>query len=233
MATKIALINMKGGVGKSTLTVNLAWHFAGYRAWNKKVLIIDLDPQFNASQYTLGVEKYKNFLESGKPTTWHVFEQGTRTPTGRTTISSPREPIATAWKWPTGGRIDLLPSQLELAFSLKTPAGKETRLPRLVESIEDQYDVILIDCAPTESMLTTAAYLSSDWILVPVKPEYLSTIGLPLLANSMREHSTAYQGRQPRLAGYRVQCDRWLLTGRVTRQARSEGSCGERKLVCV
>lgn len=49
MAVKVSLINMKGGVGKSTLTVNLAWHFASYGEWNKKVLVVDLDPQFNAS----------------------------------------------------------------------------------------------------------------------------------------------------------------------------------------
>jgi chromosome partitioning protein len=52
MAVKVSLINMKGGVGKSTLTVNLAWHFASYGEWNKKVLVVDLDPQFNASQST-------------------------------------------------------------------------------------------------------------------------------------------------------------------------------------
>jgi chromosome partitioning protein len=53
MATKVSLINMKGGVGKSTITVNLAWQFAAYR--NKRVLVVDLDPQFNSSQYLLGV----------------------------------------------------------------------------------------------------------------------------------------------------------------------------------
>jgi len=60
MAKKVSLINMKGGVGKSTLTVNLVWHFAAYQRWLKKVLVVDLDPQFNASQYLVGVE-----LESG------------------------------------------------------------------------------------------------------------------------------------------------------------------------
>ena len=201
MATKISLINMKGGVGKSTLAVNLAWHFAAYSAWQKRVLVIDLDPQFNASQYILGVERYKSFLDSGTPTIWNVFEQGTRTPTGRVAISNPREPITTARAYRGGGRMDLLPSQLELAFSLKNPVGKEMRLPSLVESIEGDYDLILIDCAPTESMLTTAAYLSSDWILVPVKPEHLSTIGLPLLASSMREYATDHQDRKLQLAG--------------------------------
>ena len=201
MATKMSLINMKGGVGKSTLTVNLAWHFAAYRTWKKKVLVVDLDPQFNASQYLLGVERYKKFLDSGKPTVWDVLEQGTRTPTGRVAISSPLDPIVQAWELGSGGRIDLLPSRLEVAFSLKSPAGKEAHLPHLISSIESRYDLILLDCAPTESMLTTAAYLSSDWILVPVKPEYLSTIGLPLLVNSMHDYASDHPGHQLKLAG--------------------------------
>lgn len=59
MAKRVSLINMKGGVGKSTLTVNLAWHFAAYQHWLKRVLVVDLDPQFNASQYLVGVSKYQ------------------------------------------------------------------------------------------------------------------------------------------------------------------------------
>jgi chromosome partitioning protein len=78
MAIKVSLINMKGGVGKSTLTVNLAWHYAAYSDWNRKVLVVDLDPQFNASQYLLGVSDYEAILNSNKPTVWDIFEQGTR-----------------------------------------------------------------------------------------------------------------------------------------------------------
>jgi chromosome partitioning protein len=54
MPKRVAVINMKGGVGKSTLCVNLAWHYAAMKRWAKKVLLVDLDPQFNASQYMLG-----------------------------------------------------------------------------------------------------------------------------------------------------------------------------------
>jgi len=61
--------------------------------------------------------------------------------------------------------------------------------------------MILIDCAPTESLLTTAAYLSSEFILVPVKPEYLSTIGLPLLVSSMRDFHEQYEEHHLELSG--------------------------------
>jgi chromosome partitioning protein len=83
MATVISLINMKGGVGKSTLAVNLAWHLAGYTTWSKNVLLVDLDPQFNASQYVLGVNRYsKQVVAVNRPTVWDIFEQITHTPTG-------------------------------------------------------------------------------------------------------------------------------------------------------
>ena len=201
MATKISLINMKGGVGKSTLAVNLAWHFAANSNWAKRVLLVDLDPQFNASQYLLGVSDYEAILKSNKPTIWDVFEQGTRTPIGQVTFSNPREVIHAHKHFYRGGTIDLIPSRLELAFSLKNPGRKHRHLSRLIREVEDEYDLILIDCAPTESVLTVAAYLSSDWLLVPVKPEYLSTIGLPLLVHSMEDFKMEYEDAKLQLAG--------------------------------
>jgi len=202
MAKKVSLINMKGGVGKSTLTVNLAWHFASYRNWRKKVLVVDLDPQFNASQYLLGVKQYEAILKKNKPTVWDIFEHGTRTPGGKVSTLDPHAPIFAHRVFHGGGKIDLIPSRLELAFSLKNPGqNKERRLSRLIKDVEDEYDLIVIDCAPTESVLTTAAYLSSDWLLVPVKPEYLSTIGLPLLVNSMQDFKEEYENKALNLAG--------------------------------
>lgn len=201
MATKVSLINMKGGVGKSTLCINLAWHFASYGDWNKKVLVVDLDPQFNASQYLIGVKEYQNILNSNKPTIWDIFEQGTRTPGGKASLPDPHSPIHKHREFYRGGEIHLIPSQLDLAFSLKNPGHKERHLPRLIRDVEKEYDLILIDCAPTESVLTTAAYLSSDWLLVPVKPEYLSTIGLPLLVNSMEDFKQEYENKKIELAG--------------------------------
>lgn len=203
MAKKVSLINMKGGVGKSTLTVNLAWQFAGTYAWkNKKVLVVDLDPQFNASQYLLGVEKYKEIADKNLPTVWDIFEQLTRTPSGK--IPKPIDPdsvIHSVVKYRDGSKIDIIPSRLELAFSLRNPGQKEKLLSKLIYKIEDNYDLILLDCAPTESLLTTAAYLASDYILVPVKPEYLSSIGLPLLVRSMNDFKNFYEDSNLQLAG--------------------------------
>jgi chromosome partitioning protein len=97
--------------------------------------------------------------------------------------------------------LTLLPSRLELAFSLRNPSQKETLLARALAEVEDEYDVIIIDCPPTESLLTYAAYLASSHVLVPVKPEYLSAIGLPLLRQSLADFRADNQGHPVRVAG--------------------------------
>ncbi len=203
MAKKVSLINMKGGVGKSTLAVNLAWHFAAMSEWDKKVLVVDLDPQFNASQYLLGhIEYYKTIIKENIPTIWNVFEQHTCLP--GSPKPSPLEPAKVIYnvkEFYRGGRIDLVPSRLELAHSLRHPAQKEHLLAKLISKIEEKYELIILDCAPTESILTMAAYLASDYILVPVKPDYLSSIGLPLLVNSMEEFKKHYEDHNLELAG--------------------------------
>jgi chromosome partitioning protein len=201
MAKKVSVINMKGGVGKSTLTVNLAWHFAAYSNWQKKVLVVDLDPQFNSSQYMLGVTRYAKILQDGNPTVWEVFEQNTRTPSGKLSQIDYKSAVQNVTTYRTGGKVDLVPSRLELAFSLKNPGQKERQLSKLIAKLEDDYDLILIDCAPTESILTTAAYICSDYLLVPVRSEYLSAIGVNLLVNSMQDFNEDYEDKSLTLAG--------------------------------
>jgi chromosome partitioning protein len=194
LATKIAIINMKGGVGKSTLCVNLAWHLAAMRNWAKRVLVVDLDPQFNASQYILGVSRYQREVLTAKaPTVWDIFEQQSRMPGLRSSNRSLKDAVQQIASFHSGGRVDLIPSQLELSFTLKNPSQKEHLLSNFVADIEATYDLILVDCAPTESVLTTAAYLTAENILIPVKPEFLSTIGLPLIRQSLSDFAASYR----------------------------------------
>ena len=76
VAVKVALTNMKGGVGKSTLAVNLAWGVASQHGVVRRVLVVDIDPQFNASQYLLGARRYEaSVVDSDAPTIWDIFEQ--------------------------------------------------------------------------------------------------------------------------------------------------------------
>ena len=185
---------MKGGVGKSTLCVNLAWHYAAMTRWTKRVLLIDLDPQFNASQYILGVSRYETeVFKASRPTVWDIFEQATRAPGLKSSGRKLSDAVLRVVTFTSGSYIDLIPSQLELSLTLKNPSQKEHLLANFIEEIEKNYDLVLIDCAPTESVLTTAAYLSVDSILIPVKPEFLSTIGLPLINQSVADFSKFYR----------------------------------------
>ena len=97
--------------------------------------------------------------------------------------------------------LDLIPSRLELSRTLKNPTGKERRLAKALSRVSDQYDLILIDCAPTESILTDAAYFSSRYAIVPVKPEFMATIGLPLLARSIQDFQAENDDHDIEIAG--------------------------------
>jgi chromosome partitioning protein len=202
LAKKVAIVNMKGGVGKSTLTAQFAYEFAILKKWAKKVLVVDLDPQFNVSQYLLGPAKYeKEVIDKNVPTTWHIFEQHTRIP-GQPIPEPlvPKDVIFSVAKY-SASLVDLVPSRLELAFSLRNTSQKEELLAKFVSAIEKDYDLILIDCPPTESLFALAAYHASDMLLVPVKPEFLSAIGLPLLQNSLDEFGSQNGGKAPKVAG--------------------------------
>ena len=200
MAHKIALLNMKGGVGKSTLAVNLAWEMAT-APWDKRVLVVDLDPQFNCSQYLVGVRRVEKIIADERPTIWDILEQLTTVPGRPSSPLDPSDAVVRVFSGRSGGSIHLIPSRLELSQSLRNPAGKEQLLKRAVDELEEAYDLVIIDGAPTESMLTTAAYIVADHVLIPVRPEFLSTIGLPLLEQSLSDFSAAHPGRQPAVLG--------------------------------
>lgn len=201
MATTVSMINMKGGVGKTTLCFNLAW----YAAWQKnlRVLAVDLDPQANMSQYFMGDAGYLKYISKNKPTIVEVFERYSA-PTRSQSAPKRFDPsrlVHVLHEWNDGSLLHLIPSRLELAFTLKNPKEKSHQLPRFISRIEESYDLILIDCPPTESVLTKAAYLSSRFVVVPVKPEFLAAIGLPLLARSLQEHRLSRSDQQLDLAG--------------------------------
>ncbi|MFM9329089.1 ParA family protein [Paenibacillus mesotrionivorans] len=202
MATCVSLINMKGGVGKTTLTFNLAW-YAAYRR-KLKVLVVDLDPQANASQYLMGAEAYKKYHDENRPTVFHIFEQFTPSGFGGTmspSILDPRTVIYPVKKFNNGGHIDLVPSRLELSWTLKNPTNKDHLLARFLAGVQKDYNLILIDCAPTESILTTAVYRASRFVVIPVKPEFLASIGLPLLVRSLELFKQSFGDQEIDIAG--------------------------------
>jgi len=206
-----AIMNMKGGVGKSTLAANLGWYSAYEK--NLRVLLIDLDPQFNLSQYILGIKGYEKLLDENALTIDALFAP---TIPGAAAVDI-NDIVVKVQAWRDGSCIHLLPATLDLAWSVKNAPHKAHVLRDNLEDIKYNYDIVIIDCAPTESMLSHAAYLAADYIFVPVKPEFLSTIGLPLLLRSLEEFQKEHRTATPPAFGGIIFND----TGEKTEHDRS------------
>ncbi len=191
---------MKGGVGKTTLASQVA--HAADRA-DFKTLVVDLDPQSNLSQSLMTPGKYVNHLNKKLPTIVQIFDQ--YIPPSEEN-ESPRpidihDVILKKVGYWASSTLDLIPSRLELSRVLKNPTGKERRLAKALAQVSTEYDLIIIDCAPTESILTEAAYFASRYVLVPVKPEFMATIGLPLLGRSIKEFQLENDDQEIEICG--------------------------------
>lgn len=198
MTKVLSLINMKGGVGKTTLAMQLA-HTAASK--ELRTLAVDLDPQSNLSQALMGPQEYVNHLAAKKPTVVQIFDKYVSTDAGSGSLQLSDINEVVVKEAGHRAKLDLIPSQLELSRTLKNPYGKERSLAKALARIRNKYDIVIIDCAPTESVLTDAAYFASRYIIVPIKPEFLATIGLPLLARSLQEFRLKNEDHEIEIAG--------------------------------
>ena len=165
MGKVLAIANQKGGVGKTTTTVNLA---ASLAATKRKVLLIDLDPQGNA---TMGSGVDKSQLECS------VYELLTERCTLDEVLQRSEE-----------GGYDLLPANADLTaaeIELLEVKMKESRLRYALAPVRDKYDFILIDCPPSLNMLTVNALVAADGVMVPMQCEYYALEGLSALMNTI------------------------------------------------
>ena len=187
----LCIINMKGGVGKTTVAANLGWEAAER---GLKCLVVDLDPQFNASVYLMGARDYERHIRDGGLTVFDIFEE--HTPLRDPSRPRPtRDNVVRSVEKYENGCIDVIPSQLEFAMTLKNPVGKAHLLSTFLSQHASDYDLTIVDPPPTDSMATEAAYLATNYILVPVRPEFLSSIGFPLLGRSVRLFREQYPTR--------------------------------------
>jgi chromosome partitioning protein len=184
VATTIALLNMKGGVGKTTLAVNLAWHL--YQNEQKNVLLVDLDPQFNATQYVMDFQAFQKQRKIGGTIADLLVDPPTLNLRLKKVQKNPRLALHTIEKNADGKRFDLLPAELNLAWVVKNPAQMDYRLEKSLAMFRDDYDYVFIDCAPTDSVLTTMALTSSDYLLIPMRPDRFSILGFANLNETIK-----------------------------------------------
>jgi len=168
----VAIVNQKGGVGKTTTAVNLS---SAVGAAGKKVLLVDADPQGNTTS-GYGVSK-----KQGAPSAYELL-------IGKSRIADTI--VKTQFK-----NVDLVPSSMDLAAAevdLISTEHRESQFKLALSTVREEYDYIFIDCPPSLGLITINALTASDTVLVPIQCEYFALEGLSQLMNSVRQVKRLY-----------------------------------------
>lgn len=203
----VSVINYKGGVGKTTVTANLAAELA----WRgQRVLMIDLDPQASLTFSFISPDEWERDFEDKKTIkTWFEAFTAKESPELADLVFTPKKTAALLKAKGIKGQLDLIASHLglinvdlELATELGGATLKQSKLNymkvhrRLADGLaqfdDDAYDIVLIDCPPNFNVVTKTAIVASDFVLIPAKPDYLSTLGIDYLQRSLKELIQSY-----------------------------------------
>jgi chromosome partitioning protein len=166
MGKIIAIANQKGGVGKTTTSINLA---ASLGVLEKKILLVDADPQANASS-GLGIN-----VEEVEIGTYQVLEHSISAEKAIVKTSSPN--------------VDLIPAHIDLVaieIELVDKQEREYMLKKALVDIKDKYDYIIIDCAPSLGLITLNSLVAADSVIIPIQCEYFALEGLGKLLNTIK-----------------------------------------------
>lgn len=167
-ARVIAMCNQKGGVGKTTSSINIAGALSQY---GRRVLIVDFDPQGAA---TVGLGINANAVED----------------TVYTALFNPRMDVHTVIQHTDFENLDIMPSNIDLSAAevqLVTEVGREQVLAGVLRQVKDEYDVIIIDCQPSLGLLTVNALTAADGVIIPVAAEFFALRGVALLMQSIEK----------------------------------------------
>jgi len=179
----ISFINMKGGVGKTTSVVELGTILASEH--DKKVLIIDIDPQTNSTFSLIGLEQWGEVKDTATIADVLGMNKGLSSRDEEYNINNAIISNVCGIE-----NLDLIPSHIELTFldiDLSSEPGRENILSRQIEKLETEYDLVLIDCPPNLTIAPQNALVVSNYIIVPVSPEFYAAIGLPLLISRVNQ----------------------------------------------
>ncbi len=170
-ARVIAMCNQKGGVGKTTSSINIAGALSQY---GRRVLIVDFDPQGAA---TVGLGINANAVED----------------TVYTALFNPRMDVHAVIQHTDFDNLDIMPANIDLSAAevqLVTEVGREQVLAGVLRQVKDEYDVIIVDCQPSLGLLTVNALTAADGVIIPVAAEFFALRGVALLMQSIEKVQT-------------------------------------------
>lgn len=201
-AKTISVINMKGGVGKTTLSFNLAYELANSK--NKKVLLIDLDPQSNATIVSMSDAEFA-LHKTTKKTMADALMRAYRPIAPIRQLQPPPFDIAdfifNRTATGAGGILDIIPSELSVSSMLRSlPLGPFDLQHLLSAMVLAHYDYVLLDCAPTYSTLTSMALNSSQGVLIPMIADSFGVWGTNLMKQVLIDHKGEF-GTAPSKTG--------------------------------
>lgn len=195
MTKILSVVNLKGGVGKTAIAVNFAAYCGSH---GRRTLLIDLDPQTNATFSCIDVDRWEEHArERGTVANLlgfrsHAYAEAAEPDVHSVVIND------------VFAGVDLIPSHLDLFtidLDLAGATAREFRLRRAIQPVLDEYDIVVCDCPPNLTIPTQNALAASTHFVVPISPDYLSGIGVGILLTRVRAFCADLQGHPLELAG--------------------------------